>query len=105
MWIRKIVIFDEVVLREGGRLAVPPLRTIGVAAVIKNPWHGRGFVDDLSPEKNRIAPVVGKLFPEALIHLQVHPHHLKNYLKIFSNQKNFLVQNLSLLGSNLNYLA
>ena len=67
--LRKIVIFDEEVLREGGRLAVPPLRTIGVAAVIKNPWHGRGFVDNLSPEKNRIAPVVGKLLTDKLIGL------------------------------------
>ena len=43
--LRKLVVYDEEVLMEGGRKADPPLRTIAVGAVLKNPWHGRGFVD------------------------------------------------------------
>lgn len=42
--IRKLVTFDEDVLYEGEKEANPPLRLIGVAAVVKNPWAGRGFV-------------------------------------------------------------
>ena len=67
--LRKVVTYDEVIWRDGDREATPPLRLIGVAAVVKNPWHGRGFVADLSPEINRIAPVLGKLLTDQLIAL------------------------------------
>ena len=67
--LRKMVTFDEVIFRDGDRAANPPLRLIGVAAVVKNPWHGRGFVEDLSPEINRIAPVLGKMLTDQLIAL------------------------------------
>jgi hypothetical protein len=67
--LRKVVTYDEVIYREGARAASPPLRMIGVAAVVKNPWHGRGFVEDLSPEINRIAPLLGKMLTDRLIDL------------------------------------
>ncbi len=67
--LRKVVTYDEVIYREGARAASPPLRMIGVAAVVKNPWHGRGFVEDLSPEINRIAPLLGKMLTDMLIDL------------------------------------
>ena len=67
--LRKLVTYDEVIYREGDRAANPPLRLIGVAAVVKNPWHGRGFVEDLSPEIQRIAPVLGKMLTDQLIAL------------------------------------
>lgn len=67
--LRKVVTYDEVIFRDGDRAATPPLRLIGVAAVVKNPWHGRGFVQDLSPEINRIAPLLGKMLTDMLIAL------------------------------------
>ena len=36
--LRKVVTFDEDIYAEGGRASNPPLRMIGVAAVVKNPW-------------------------------------------------------------------
>ena len=63
--LRKVVTFDEDIYAEGGRASNPPLRMIGVAAVVKNPWFGRGFVEDLSPEINRMAPYLGKLITDA----------------------------------------
>ena len=45
--LRKVVTFDEDIYIEGGRASNPPLRMIGVAAVVKNPWFGQGFVEDL----------------------------------------------------------
>ena len=36
--LRKVVTFDENIYTEGGRASDPPLRMIGVAAVVKNPW-------------------------------------------------------------------
>jgi Amino acid synthesis len=49
--IRKIVTFKETTLIEGGVAATKPVTMLGVAAVIANPWFGRGFVEDLSPEQ------------------------------------------------------
>jgi hypothetical protein len=49
--IRKIAIYKEIVCVEGGKPLAKPITLIGVAAVIKNPWYGRGFVEDLSPEQ------------------------------------------------------
>ncbi|MGH8436555.1 MAG: amino acid synthesis family protein [Pseudomonas sp.] len=48
--IRKIVTYIEETLIEGGKATDKPVTMVGVAAVIKNPWHGRGFVEDLKPE-------------------------------------------------------
>ena len=67
--LRKVVTFDEDIYIEGERASDPPLRMIGVAAVVKNPWYGRGFVEDLSPEIQRMAPYLGKLITDKLIFL------------------------------------
>ena len=67
--LRKVVTYDEDVHSEGGRPSEPVLRMIGVAAVVSNPWAGRGFVEDLSPEIQRMAPVLGKMLTDRLIAL------------------------------------
>jgi len=67
--LRKVVTFDEDIYIEGERASNPPLRMIGVAAVVKNPWFGRGFVKDLAPEIQRMAPYLGKLITDKLIFL------------------------------------
>lgn len=48
MNIRKIVTLTEDVLIEGGRDVTPTARVAVVAAIIRNPWSGQGFVEDLS---------------------------------------------------------
>lgn len=53
--IRKICTFLEETLIEGGKIAPRPVNIVLVAAVIQNPWAGRGFVEDLRPEITRIA--------------------------------------------------
>jgi hypothetical protein len=67
--LRKIVTFDEDIHTEGGRASDPVLRMIGVAAVVKNPWAGLGFIEDLQPEIRRMAPVLGELLSDRLIEL------------------------------------
>ena len=67
--LRKIVTFDEDIYKEGNKSANPVLRIIGVAAVLTNPWKGRGFVEDLSPEIDRVAPVMGRALTDRLISL------------------------------------
>jgi hypothetical protein len=48
--VRKFVHYVEEIRREGGREAERPILMIAAAAVIANPWAGRGFVEDLRPE-------------------------------------------------------
>ena len=67
--LRKLVTYDEDTVTDGGRACTPPLRMIAVAAVVTNPWYGRGFVEDLSPEIRRMGPVLGKLLTDRLIRL------------------------------------
>ena len=67
--LRKVVTFDEDIHAEGHRPANPVLRMIGVAAVGKNPWAGDCYVEDLSPEIQRMAPVLGELLTQRLISL------------------------------------
>ena len=57
--VRKTLLFVETTLIEGGREAPKPLRLIAAAAVIRSPWAGRGFVEDLSPEIREVAPGLG----------------------------------------------
>ena len=57
--VRKYVTNIEDILIEGGKRADPPLRLLSVAAVLTNPWAGRGFVEDLSPEIHALAPILG----------------------------------------------
>lgn len=56
--IRRFVTVVEEVVAEPGAGANEPVRRAAAAAVIANPWAGRGRVDDLGPEVERIAPGV-----------------------------------------------
>jgi hypothetical protein len=67
--LRKLITYDEDTVSDGGRACTPPLRMIAVAAVVTNPWYGRGFVEDLSPEIRRMGPALGQLLTDRLIRL------------------------------------
>ncbi|WP_438397276.1 amino acid synthesis family protein [Caballeronia sp. DA-9] len=54
--IRKSILHVETIHVDGDKDASTPLKLIGAAAVIKNPWAGRGFVEDLSPEIREFGP-------------------------------------------------
>lgn len=60
MELRKICTFIEEVHLEGSKVAARPVTSIVVAAVLGNPWAGRGFVEDLRPEIVAIAPGSGR---------------------------------------------
>jgi hypothetical protein len=65
--IRKTGLLIETTLIEGGRSAPVPLKLFSVFAVVKNPWVGRGFVEDLKPEIHSVAPVLGELLTKMII--------------------------------------
>jgi hypothetical protein len=67
--VRKTVTYVEETLIEGGKPAEKPLRMFAAAAVIKNPWLGRGFVEDLRPEVHAMAPVLGELLTGEILKL------------------------------------
>ncbi len=59
--IRKVVTTVEDTYVEGGKQAAVPLRMVASAAVVRNPWVGTGFVEDLQPMILELAPVLGEL--------------------------------------------
>lgn len=58
--IRKICAFQEEVSIDQRPLA-QPFRHVIVAAVIRNPWAGQGFVEDLKPTVSEVAPKLGEI--------------------------------------------
>ncbi len=65
--IRKTLLHVETTLIEGGRAAPVPLKLIAAAAVVKNPWAGRGFVEDLKREIHDVAPELGALLTAMIL--------------------------------------
>ncbi|WP_321796090.1 amino acid synthesis family protein [Caballeronia sp. J97] len=65
--VRKIATFVETTYREGGKTAGTPITTVIVAAVIRNPWAGQGFVENLRPEILRVAPELGEIMTRRLV--------------------------------------
>ncbi|KXG87845.1 amino acid synthesis family protein [Agrobacterium bohemicum] len=65
--IRKTILQVETALIEGGKAAPIPLKLYSAFAVVKNPWAGRGFVEDLKPEIHALAPVLGELLTRMII--------------------------------------
>lgn len=65
--IRKTLLHVETTLIEGGKAAPRPLKLIAAAAVVKNPWAGRGFVENLKPEIHDVAPELGALLTGMII--------------------------------------
>jgi hypothetical protein len=64
--IRKLVSVVEEISAEPGAGPNPPVLRAAAAAVIDNPWAGRGRVDDLGAEVERIAPVVAVALTDRL---------------------------------------
>jgi Amino acid synthesis len=79
--IRKTLTWVETVLVEGGRAAPRPLRLIAAAAVLRNPWAGRGFVEDLKPEIHTVAPELGALLTGMILDAAGGPDAVEGYGK------------------------
>ena len=59
--LRKFAKFVDKTFIEGGKKVKEPVLLVSVAAVIENPWAGKGFVEDLKPEILDLAPQLGEL--------------------------------------------
>lgn len=67
--IRKIVRHAEEVIVEGGKAGPRPIMAAAAAAIVKNPWADRGFVEDLRPEILAIAPKLANELVSRLLEL------------------------------------
>ena len=67
--VRKITTFVEETFVEGGKAVERPITMIVVAAVLRNPWAGPDFIENLRPEILRIAPVLGHEMTSRLLAL------------------------------------
>lgn len=65
--LRKLVLYREAVVLEGGSPALAPAQQATVAAVIRNPWLGTSTITDLSAQSRRIAPVLARLITDRLL--------------------------------------
>jgi len=59
--IRKTLLQVETTFIEGGTRAATPLKLFAAIAVVKNPWAGSDFVENLKPQIAATAPVLGEL--------------------------------------------
>ena len=64
--IRKLACYREDCFGEGGQDGTP-VRMVAAAAVIHNPWAGRGFVANLRPEILAVAPELGRRLVAAIL--------------------------------------
>ena len=67
--LRKFTKFVDKTFIEGGKNAKEPVLMVSVAAVFKNPWSGKEFVEDLKPEIKSFGPILGKELTSRIIDL------------------------------------
>jgi hypothetical protein len=67
--LRKTATYIEETLIDGGKTAERPLKLFAAAAVLRNPWAGRGFIEDLKPEIRDVAPVLGSRLTDEILRI------------------------------------
>ena len=79
--IRKFVKSVDKTFIEGGKKASIPVELVSVAAVINNPWYGKGFIQNLRPEILKYAPELGDLLVTELLKEMGSTDNIKAYGK------------------------
>jgi len=59
--IRRTLTLVQTTYEEGGKAVPVPTKLVSAMAIVKNPWFGRGWVENLRPEIQEHGPVLGKL--------------------------------------------
>ena len=78
--IRKFVDYSEQIHIEGFKKTAKPLHIFAVAAVITNPWSGK-FIEDLNPEIQAYAPILGEELSNRILKLAGGPDNIEAYGK------------------------
>jgi len=67
--IRRTLTWAQTTYEEGGKAVPVPTKLVSAIAIIKNPWFGRGWVENLRPEIQEHGPVLGKLLTNLLLEI------------------------------------
>ncbi|MEO3417269.1 amino acid synthesis family protein [Roseovarius sp. CAU 1744] len=67
--IRRTLTITQTTLREGWKNVPIPTQLVAALAIIRNPWFGRGHVEDLGPEIREQGPELGKLLTEMILNV------------------------------------
>lgn len=65
--IRRTLTLVQTTYKEGWKEVAEPTKLVTAAAIIRNPWFGRGHVEDLSPEIKEHGPVLGKMLTDMIL--------------------------------------
>ena len=65
--IRRTLLNVQTTRIEGGKAVPSPTKLVAALVIIRNPWFGRVWVEDLSPEVRDICPEVGKLLTHMIL--------------------------------------
>ena len=65
--IRRTLLNVQTTFEEGGKTVDTPTKLVSAMAIIKNPWFGRGYVENLRPEIRETGPIVGKLLTDMIL--------------------------------------
>jgi len=65
--IRRTLTTVQTTFIEGGHKVSKPTLLVAAMAIIKNPWAGQGYVEDLRPAIREHGPVLGKLLTEMVL--------------------------------------
>jgi hypothetical protein len=77
--IRRTLLHVQNTLIEAGQPVTSSNKLIAAIAIIKNPWFGQGFVQDLGPVIRETGPILGKLLTDMI--LDVTGDNLEGYGK------------------------
>lgn len=79
--IRKLYTVIEETRIEGQKEVESPIKMVAAMAVIKNPWADRGYVEDLMPEINEYAPILGDTLVDELFKIIGSPDEVEAFGK------------------------
>lgn len=79
--VRKIVTYSEERYMEGGRELERPLNRAVACAVLRNPWAGMGYIDDLWIERNRVGEVLSRELATRLVDIMGGADQIKGFGK------------------------
>lgn len=65
--IRRTILNIQTTMLEGGKAVPVPTKLVTAIAIIRNPWFGRDWVEDLRPEVRDVCPEIGKLLTDMIL--------------------------------------
>ncbi len=65
--IRRTLLHVQNTFKEGFKAVENPTKLVAAMAIIRNPWFGRGHVENLRPEIQSHGPVLGKLLTDMVL--------------------------------------